>query len=201
MKLSLWRPSYLTHVQKLVKVSSWSIDKPTADVLWTTGYNFAGNSVGYLPTLREVNYSPNDSSRDIIGSAIQDLYVLVRLDKGIPYHSLPLARLEGVHATYSVITSLEWRTILPPEVGNRGLLGLDFLSCNPVTLCPAGDFNSDYIAELVWSVRIRFVADPETGILPAPYSVNRIGGKVYRSKLNDFADNIIDFNSLLKKED
>jgi hypothetical protein len=162
-------------------------------------WEIAGNSVGYLPSLREVKYSLSESSRDIVGSAIQDVYVLCRLDRTIPYHNLPIAQLEGYHATFSVLTQLKWRDIVA-DPDNRGLLSFEWLSCNPVSVSPAGDFNSDYIAELVWSASITFIADPEMGVMPPPYTVKQVGGRVYRSKLADMQDFILDFDSLLKDD-
>jgi hypothetical protein len=201
MKVSLWRPSYLAHINKHIQVSTWAIDKPTSDVLFNplATWEITGNSVGYLPTLRDVRYSLSETSRNVVGSAIQDLYVLCRLDRTIPFHNLPTAFLEGYHATFSVVTQLKWRDIVidPTE---RGLLSFEWLSCNPVSIAPVGDFNSDYIAELVWSASITFIADPETGVMPPPFTVKQVGGRVFRSKLEDMQVSILDFDSLLKDD-
>lgn len=205
MKLSLWRTSYQNFLEKYINVSQWGLDKPTNDVVdaLTIPYTFSGNSVGFLPTLRDVIYDQAVSSRDVVGYATQDLYILCRLDKDIPYHNLPIDKLEGLHATFAALVLLNWRNIITDSQvveANRGLLSWEWVKVpNTLTITPSGDYNSDYIAEMLWSGRFSFLVDAESGIIPPPYSVRQVHGQVWRTKLESpFTDNMLDFTSLLK---
>jgi len=196
MKLSKWRPAFITWLAKYVKIDKWLLDAPSAEVTWDTSkpWQFSGNTVGYLPPLRSVDYTTVDP-KTIKGRGIQELFVLARFDRNYKFDQLPVEKIEGLHCTLCLAATLVWQSILPDEP--RGLTDVTTAATEyPVTFRPAGDRNSDWVCEIHWQFIIEWLADAEEGLVTQPFEITAVGGRVLRSKLYDFQDNVVDFTGL-----
>ena len=149
MKTSLWRDSFLAFLNSVVVVDEWSLDDPMTDLTFSVSqpWNFEGNTVGFLPPLRNIDITL-PSPKEARGRATQELFILVRFDRTLKYHEIPIDKLEGMWVTISSLVLASYNKILPADVqANRGITGVSVAAQEfPVSVAPSGEAKSDWIA-------------------------------------------------------
>jgi hypothetical protein len=185
MRLSIWRPKLLTWLGQKVNVDSWGIQVPET----------VGQTTGYLPPLKDIHHDL-DSPLSVIGSAVQDIYILQRHSRDTKYIDLPLGELEGLYSTLAIRLVHDWEMIIPEtslEPGTQGLIKLELNSLDaPISLEESGDGLGEWLVRLHWQLAIQWVADPELGAVVEPYQPQSIGINIRRTWLTGMTS-VLDF--------
>lgn len=172
MKLSTWRPSLLGWLQNRVTVDSWSLTRPEG----------VGETNAFLPPLRDVHYNL-DSPTQVTGKATQEFYIVKRLSRKLLYASLPLAHLEGLHASLSIRLVHDYSAI-------ADIRNLEFAQVeHPVSVTETGEEQGSWLIELAWAFEIAWDAEPEDGAVVQPFTLNRLNLNLWRDHLDDDTSN------------
>lgn len=199
MLTSIWRSSFQNYLSSVITISQWTVDHPQADLEFseTNPWRLEANTLGFLPPLRNIDIVIT-SPKEAKASATQELFILARFDRSLKYHELPINKLEGYWVTLSSLVVANYNKILPSEIqAARGLLGMTVAAQEfPVSVSPSGERGSDWIATLSFGWYLNWLIDIEDGQLNEEYEIKAVGGKVYRSWLDDFQNKRLDFESL-----
>jgi len=144
MKISTWRSSLVTWLSgSIADPDGWNLENPET----TT------HTQGFLPPLRDVSYEVQDD-QVLLGIATQDFFVLRRYTAS-QYKDLPVGYLEGLYHTLSHQVWRRWS-----EMADLVDLDLEPVT-TPVKVGESDDSSEDWIVELAWSWRIKWVIEPE----------------------------------------
>lgn len=195
----MWRNAFLAYVQGIISVDEWSLDDPMKQLVFDPEqpWQFESNTVGFLPPLTNIDINL-DNPKEARQRCTQELFVLVRFNRNLKYHEIPLNKIEGMWTTVGALVAANWNKILPAEIqAARGITSIQTAAREyPITVNPVGEKDSDWIVTLSWSWHVNWLVDLEEGEISNPYTINAVRGSVFRSHLLDFQDKILDFNGL-----
>lgn len=155
MKTSLWRPGLKAFLTKYLSVSTWELDYPLQ----------AGETVGVLPPITDVNIYRNGSS--VMQSATQVIELISRIDGTLRYDNLPLSLYEGIHTTVAYRLLMEFSDI-------ADIFQLQLHANDPIAISERDDARGDWFIRVQWSMSVQWVVELETGTPGLPYDFTQI---------------------------
>ncbi len=182
MKLSTWRPAIIAWLNQRVNIQTWELRNPL-DV---------GETAGFLPPLKYIKHSVTEAGKE--AEATQEIYITTRYSRDLKYAQLPLGLIEGVYS--SICQDLL-------DDGQGIVDGLDILInpgahhmvlTDPIQIQESGDDIADWLITMVFYVTIKWIPEVESDMdfgFPG-YNINQINFGIYRAKLPDFNDRVLD---------
>lgn len=179
--MSQWRNAFKRFIARYVTITGYGVAEPDT----------YGVFLAHLPPLSEVTYTrtPPDI---VMGSAVQNLFILARYPGSIPYSALPIDTLEGLYCTLAMHINLEHGKL--DDLATPGVSLLQQCSTlkidNPVIVHETSYANQDWVIEVHFGVKIIWNAQPETPI--DTILLDGLDLEIYRSTLRDLADASLD---------
>ena len=176
MLLSTWRPKLKTSLLANTSIDTWDIVMPEGDQM-----------VGFLPPLESLIYRETDDGV-VEGTAQQSVYIRKRYANDVRYESLPIASLEGFHASISLRLVRQFQSI------NLELLRLDMERVDQPLIVEEGG-NGDFIVTMQFRFEIAWTVETEPQYpLKPPFELKKIVAGIWRQRGDEFeeSDRVLD---------
>lgn len=181
MKLSTWRPGLVAWLSSKIHIDTWELRIPEV----------VGEVACFIPPLRGIKHYIGETGNKL-AEADQEIFLSYRFSRELPYASLPLNLIEGIYSSICQEILADHQSIADTlDVDSGNFLHSEL----PIQVSEVGDNYGDWLVTINLHLSIKWI--PEYDIIDfgfPGYYINHVGIKVYRGKLQDIQDKILDFS-------